>query len=264
MFYDTNVFYMPKKSLKKVNEMKKGRFVVVDGLDGVGKGVFLDAFVEEAKRQGKKVLDVDLFELHNSRLPSSSEVIEKYDLIKTSEPTYSGVGKIIREEYTRKGSSYSARIVGEAFALARRVLYEQLLIPVLEAGVDVYQSRSFSTSIIFQPQQAASEGSSLTVAEILSIPGNKFCTEHPMDYLIVPTLNDVVEVVHRFSNRDKKDNCKYENVEFQLKVKPHYESEEFKKLFESLGVKVVYLDAGVSIEHSQQQARDFYQQHLRK
>ena len=243
--------------------MKRGKFVVVDGLDGVGKGVFLEAFVDEAVKEGKLVFDVDLFEQKNGRLPSSSEVIGTYDVVKTSEPTYSGIGKIIREEYTKKESSYSARIVAEAFALGRRILYEELLLPVLKAGVDVYQSRSFSTSIVFQPQQSATEGSSFSVAEILSIPGNKFCLEHPMDFLVVPTLNNVAEVVSRFENRDKKDNCKYENLEFQLKVKPYYESEEFKQLFISLGVKVVYLDAGVSVEYSQQQAREFYKQNLK-
>ena len=242
--------------------MKRGRFVVVDGLDGVGKGVFIDTFVEEAQRQGKKVLDVDLFEKDYGRLARPDEIIGQYDVIKTSEPTYSGIGKLIREEFTKKGSTYSAGVAAEAFALCRRILYEQLLLPVLEAGVDIYQSRSFSTSVVFQRQQALEESRNFTVAEILSIPGNKFCTENPMDVLIVPTLNHVAEVVSRFENRDKKDNCKYENLDFQLKIKPHYESDEFKQLFTSLGVKVVYLDAGVSIEYSQQQAREFYQQGL--
>lgn len=243
--------------------METGKFIVVDGLDGVGKGVFIDTFVEEAKRDGKRVFDADSFEQDLGRLPSPQGLIGKFDIVKTSEPPYSGVGKIIRDELTAKGSPYNARIVAEAFALARRILYEQLLLPVLEAGIDVYQSRSFSTSVVFQPQQAATEGSSFSVAEILSIPGNKFCTEHPMDFLVVPTIKNVAEVVSRFENRDKQDNCKYENLEFQLKLKPQYESEDFKQLFASLGVTVVYLDAGVSIEYSRQQAREFYQQNLR-
>lgn len=243
--------------------MKRGRFVVVDGLDGVGKGIFLNVFVEEAQRDGKRVFDVDLFEKEHGRLPSPDLIIGSYDLIKTSEPTFSGLGKLIREEYTKKGSVYSAGFVAKAYARCRKNLYKQLLIPVREAGVDVNQSRSFSTSVVFQRQQAVNEGRTFSVSEILAIPENKFCVDYPMDILVVPTIDDAAKVVPRFENRDKKDDCRYENLDFQLKIKPHYESEEFKQLFASLGVKLIYLDAGVSVEYSKQQAREFYQQNLK-
>ena len=38
----------------------------------------------------------------------------------------------------------------------------------------------------------------------------------------------------------------------------HYKSEEFREYFESLGTRVIYLDAGVSVEYSKEQAREFY------
>lgn len=243
--------------------MKKGKFVAVDGLDGVGKGVFLNAFVEEAKKDGKRVFDVDFFEIENDCLPPADEIIKRYDAIKTSEPTYSGLGKLIREKFTKKGSAYSARFVAKAYARCRKNLYQQLLIPVREAGLDIYQSRCLAASLVFQRQQALDEKRNFGIAEIMSLPGNKFCAGYPMDFLIVPTINDPAEVVPRFENRDKRDNCRYENLKFQLKIKPHYESEEFRNFFSSLGVKLAYMDAGVSEEYSQQQAREFYQQHLK-
>ncbi len=243
--------------------MKKGISVVVDGLDGIGKGVFLNSFVEEAKKDGKRVFDVDEFEKKHNHLPLPDEIIGRYDVFKTSEPTYSGVGKLIREDFIRTGSNYSPKTVADAYALCRRILAEQLELPLLEAGVDEYKSRAFSASITFQRQSALDLGEDLSIAEIMSIPGNKYCAEHPMDYLVIPTIVNVAEVMQRIAGRDKDDNCKFENLDFQLKLKPRFESEEFKQLFASLGVKLVYMDAGVSKEYSRQQAKEFYQQNLK-
>ncbi|MDP3698443.1 MAG: hypothetical protein Q8R47_02555 [Nanoarchaeota archaeon] len=243
---------------------KKGRQVVVDGLDGVGKGVFLGTFVEEAKKEGKRVYDIHEFWKNNDYHPSPTDLIGNFDVVITSEPTFCGIGRYIRNELiARNGRSYSPRAVAEAYALDRHILYEQLLVPLLQKGIDVYQSRSFSSSITFQRQSALDVGEDLSIAEIMSIPGNKYCAEHPMDYLAIPTIKDAAEVMQRLADREKDDNCKFENLEFQLKLKPHFESEEFRNLFASLGVKLAYMDAGVSIEYSKQQAREFYQQNLR-
>jgi len=243
--------------------MKRGKFVVVDGLDGVGKGVFLDVFVEEAQKDGKRVFDVDAYEIKYDCLPSPDLIIGSYEVIKTSEPNYSGRGKVIRNDFNKKGSACSAEFMAKEYACCRKELYQHLLIPIREAGIDLYQSRSLSTSVVFQRQQAIDEGRIFSIAEILSIPENKFCADYPMDILVVPIIDDAAKVVPRFENRDKKDDCRYENLDFQLKIKPHFESQEFKELFAVLGVKLVYLDAGVSVEYSQQQAREFYQQNLK-
>src|SRR3989344_1543255 len=212
--------------------MKKGLFIVVDGLDGIGKGVFLDALVHEAKKAGKRVFDVHAFWKQNSFHPSPHDIIGKYDIVVTSEPTFVCIGSTIRQELVVKnGRKYSPQVVAQAYALDRHILYEQLIVPLL-------------------------------AAEILSLPGNAFCSRHPMDFLIIPTIPDVDEIMKRLQRREKDDNCVFENLDFQLKLKKQYESDEFRNLFTSLGAKVLYFDAGVSIEHSQQQARDFYGQHL--
>ena len=97
----------------------------------------------------------------------------------------------------------------------------------------------------------------------MSIAGNKFCAGYPMDYLVVPIISDPAESITRLAGREKDDNCKFETLDFQLKLKPHFESQEFKELFASLGVNLVYMDAGVSIGYSEEQAREFYKNHLR-
>lgn len=270
--------------------MEKGKFVVVDGLDGVGKGVFLDTFMEEAIRDGKRVYDVNKFwqgrnkhpqlsrlfsylglkvpawEIKPDFHPDPEKIIGKYDVIITSEPTFVGVGRYIREELIAKNNrNYSPEVVAQAYALDRMILYQQLLIPILNAGIDVYQSRSFSTSIVYQRQMALDEGREFSIDEILKIPGNAFCyrKENLMDHLVIPTIKDVNEAVRRAKSREKQDDCRFENLQFQLKLKRHYDSPEFRKVFESQGVKVTEMNAGISIESSKEQAIEFYWEELK-
>lgn len=244
--------------------MKKGTFVVVDGLDGVGKGVFLDTFVDEAKKEGKRVFDATGFWKAHNYHPAAADLQGNIDVLVTAEPTFCGIGQYIRIELAAKnGRSYSPQAVAEAFALDRHILYEQLVLPLLGGGIDIYQSRSFSSSITYQRQSARVQGEEFSIADILAIPGNRFCVQHPMDFLVVPTIPDIQEVMKRLAAREKDDNCKFENLDFQLKLKEHFESEEFQELFRSLGVPVVYVDAGKSLEFSREQARNFYQEHLR-
>jgi thymidylate kinase len=265
-----------KKEMEDIT-LKKGKFVVVDGIDGVGKGVFLDVFIEEAKSDGKKVLDVNKFWQENNFHPKVEILYNKFDVIVTSEPTFEGLGRYIREEMiANNGRDYSALATAEAYALNRRILYQNLLIPILETGVDVFQSRSVSTSIVYQYQQSKNELNNpdgtelfnpglgfLDSKKILKIAGNVFCLKHPMDYLIIPTIEDPTEALERAVARDKDDNCQFENIEFQLKINELYRENNFRKIFEDLGTKVLYMDAGKTLGFSIEQAKDFYRNFLR-
>ncbi len=243
---------------------KRGKFVVIDGLDGVGKGVFIRSFMDAAKADGKRIFNLHDFWRTYNFLPDVKDLVEKYDIVITAEPTFAGVGQYIRTELTAKNDrDYSPEVIAHAYALDRHILYEKLILPLLDAGVDIYQSRSFSTSIVYQRQHAMDQNVPFNVQDILAIPGNAFCYRHPMDFLIIPTINDVQEVMNRLENRDKQDNCQWESLDFQLKVKGHYESEEFKEVFTSKGVKVIFMDAGKTLDYSKQQAIEFYQEHLR-
>jgi thymidylate kinase len=247
----------------------KGNFAVVDGLDGLGKGIIINTWKEEAKKEGCRVFDVHQFWQEHDYHPNPKDIIGNYELVLTSEPTFVGIGKVIRQEIIAKnGRDYSAEVQLGAYALDRHILYEKLLLPLLEAGIKVYQSRSFSTSLVYQRQVAWDQGQRFEfkeiIKEIMSIPGNAFCLRRPMDYLFIPTIFNVEEALRRAQAREKDDNCEFENLEFQLKIKPHYESSEYRELFENWGIKVSYIDVGSSLEHSQQQAREFYRQYLSK
>src|SRR3989338_5865282 len=80
---------------------KKGRFVALDGLDKVGKGTLLGALTEYEAQQGKSVFCIDSFQKMNNRNPTVDEV-KDHDVLLTSEPTYCGLGKIIRNELIAK------------------------------------------------------------------------------------------------------------------------------------------------------------------
>src|SRR3989338_7558103 len=233
---------------------KRGKLVVFDGLDGAGKGKFLEALAEEARKSGKRIFDVHQFWAEHNFHPSPYDIIGNYDVILTSEPTFVGIGKYIRNEIIAKnGRDYHPVVHAEAYALDRRILYQQLLLPVLEAGVDVYQSRSFSTSVVYQLQMALDQKLECDIDQIMAIPGNSFCASHPMDFLVVPAIDDVNEAMKRLEGRDKNDRCEFENFDFQTKLRLHYHSEPFKALFAGLGVPLIYMDANQSVEFSQQQ-----------
>ncbi len=244
--------------------MQRGRFIVIDGMDGVGKSEFLNVFVEEAKNQGKRIFDVHEFWKENNFHPDPKDIIGNYDVLITSEPTFVTIGKVIRTELVYKnGRDYSAEVVADAYALDRRILYEQLVLPCLQAGIDIFQSRSFSTSIIFQQITAEKQGRVFNYDDILKLPGNAFCYSHPFDFLVIPTVDNVQKVIERITKRDKDDNCIFENLEFQRKVKEMFESAQFQEIFLRVGTKVVYLDAGGTLEYSKEQAKKFYDENLK-
>lgn len=242
---------------------QKGRFIVVDGLDGIGKSIFLNTLKEESEQRGKKVLDIEPFWKEYNNYPALDDIIGNYHAVLTCEPTFCGVGRIIREELIQKEKNYSVQLIAKAFAADRQKLYQKLILPLLKSGIDIYQSRSLATSLVFQRQTALNQGQTLTMEDILQIPGNAFCYRHPMDFLIIPTIDTVEEVIKRLTERkDKVDNCIFETFEFQRKLKEVYESAGFQNIFERNGTTIIYMDAGKTIEFSRQQMRNFYKEYL--
>ncbi len=185
--------------------MKKGFFIVIDGLDGVGKGTGITGIIKHLSNQGKRIFDLDKYnyEMHFYPDFSNEQVdgkpnpyfvnLNDYDVIRSSEPTFCGIGKTIRDEIIQKnGRDYSARITAWSYATDRLVLYKRVILPALESGKIVVQSRSFSTSITYQLLQAKTQNENyLGIEEILEIEGNKFVLDYMPNLLIVPTIKNV-------------------------------------------------------------------------
>ncbi len=245
-----------------------GKFIVIDGLDGVGKGVVQGAIIDYLKGQGKRVLDLHEFWKANHQHPdfSNKEIngklnphyvdLSTFDVLVSAEPTFVGIGRALREEIiTRTGRTYGAHFTALNYSNDRLVLYKRVLLPALASGKHVIQSRSVSTSLVYQPLQSVQQGDTpVTVTDIMALEGNAFALQHAPTALIVPTIRNAEEVMKRLAGREKDDNCKFENLDFQLKIKPHYEGEILKKIFEERGTRVCYLDAGKSVEDTKLQA----------
>lgn len=211
----------------------KGKFVMIDGLDGSGKGVAIDSLKEYSLSKGMKVLDLREYWKKQEGFPDISE----YDVIVSAEPTFTNIGKKIRQEMIKNGSNYNAKEIAKAYSDDRYELYKKIILPAIESGKNVFQERGVITSLAYQPLME----NSYTIDEIIELEGNRFCLEHAPDLLVITVVNPEV-VIERLSKREKQDNAMFEELEFQKRLEKVYESKWIKELFESKGSKVVYLD----------------------
>ena len=215
----------------------KGLFLIVDGIDGSGKGTAIDGIKEYYEKQGKKVFDLREYWKEVNEIPEA-EKLKEYDVIISSEPTHAEIGNIIRTEIVRTNHrTYSALSTAQAFALDREILHKKLIIPALKEGKIILQERGVMTSLVYQPIQSER----LTLQEILHLPGNKVALENAPDLLIITKIKPEA-VIGRLNHRTKKDVAIFENLFFQRKIAERYESEWLKKLFENHGSTVIYLD----------------------
>lgn len=247
-------------------------FVVIDGLDGVGKGTIERALTEYETDRKRLIFDSVDYSKKNHEIPEFNSpqlsLRDFYNTIITSEPTYAGIGRVIRDEIIAKnGRDYSFSDKIQAYSLDRLVQMKRLVIPALQEGKRVIQSRCLASTLCYQALEA--DKLELDVefihGKILEQEGNILQLKYSPDLLIIPTIKDVDELTKRIEARKKEgkdDNCVFENAEFQRALKPHFESPWLKDLFESNGTKVVYLNAGISVEETKRQAVNIYSDFL--
>jgi dTMP kinase len=217
--------------------MADGKFLMVDGLDGGGKGVVIDSLKDYFESRGLKIFDLRRYWKEKNEIPELDDV-RQYDVICSAEPTFSMVGKVIREEIVRDNNrKYSALTTAHAFSLDREILYKKLLIPARAAGKIILQERGVVTSIVYQPIQQER----MSLKDIMNLPGNRLALKNAPDLLIILKVEPAV-VIKRLSDRGKKDHAIFENLAFQRSVEERYESDWLRKLFFNFKSKVVYLD----------------------
>jgi thymidylate kinase len=256
-------------------KMRKGIFTVVDGLDAVGKGEIIRALDTYEQRLGKAVFDTVAFSKANRKgLPDLDDYWcppeTYYDVLITAEPTYAGIGHVIRNEIVENnGRRYSSESEIQAFSLDRLVNMMKLVNPALENGLNVLQSRCIASTLTYQMLRAQEEGLNPEVvrARILAHEGNRLQLERAPDLLVIPTIDNPEHLMQRLRSRrvkEKDDNAIYDNIEFQMKLKPLYESDWLRELFESHGSRVAYLNAGLEIVDSRDQAVNIYSEFLKR
>lgn len=214
----------------------KGKFVMVDGLDGSGKGTIVDGLAEWAESKALKVLDMRSYCREKGTFPSSDEIAQ-CDVVISCEPTYCYVGKAIRDELVRASErTYSAWTLAHAFSLDREILYQCVIIPAMKAGKTIFQERGLVSSLVYQPVQER-----IQLSELLKLPGNKLAMQHAPSLLLIAKVSPET-VVKRLGQRAKKDNSIFDNLSFQRKLEERYNSEWLRHLFEQHGSKIAYID----------------------
>ena len=237
----------------------RGKFIIVDGLDGIGKGVIESELVNMLKQPTFNSIQW-CKQNPDKRLDLS--LVEGYKSILSGEPTYSLLGIDIRDYLTsnqNKGIFSSDELI-QAYSLDRHIQMALFIVPVLEKGYDVIQSRSFATTLCYQTLNAEDEGKNIedTKKKILEHDGNIYELNNSPDLLIIPTIGNISELIARLNNRDKKDNTIFENEKFLRRAKPFYESNWLREIFENTGTKIAYLDAGISVESTREQTREIF------
>jgi len=265
---------------------RRGLFIVTDGLDGIGKGEVERALIQFEQRQGRAVFDTVSFSRAESKgLPELVDFwnppTRHYHTVVTAEPTYFGIGKTIRDEMISKNSRrYSAKELVYAYGIDRHVQMQRVVVTALRNGLNVIQSRccaaTFAYEVVkaYDEKRAKGEGSWETIEEfvlsqdgsevinlILNQEGNQYQLEHRPDLLIIPTIEDVGEVIRRIEARKahrKDDKSIFDDIETQKKLKVLYQSDWLRDIFEKHGTKVVHLNAGISEEETRGQAVEIY------
>jgi len=212
------------------------RFVMVDGLDGSGKGVIINALRKWAEEKQLKILDLKEYCKENNRLPEPEE-ITNFDVLISCEMTDCWIGCALREEIVRDNKrNYSITSTAHAFSLDREILYKRVIIPALKQGKYVFQERGVISSIVYQPVQG-----NISLTEIMRLPGNKLAIQNAPNLLIISQVAPET-VMHRLSQREKQDKAIFEEINFQRKLEQRYNSQWLKNLFENHGSKIVYLN----------------------
>ena len=229
------------------------RFVVVEGMDGAGKGTAIAALREWAK--GKMVCDArEYWKTHGKHPP-----IGEYDVLLTAEPTYIGEGKRLREELIQHGTTASPFEIAQAFSEDRKALYKKFVLPALKEGKYVFQERSVVSSLVYQVLME----NGYTLHHLMQLPGNRFCLEHPPGLLIIMTCDPEV-VMERLNKRaTKQDNAIFEQLEFQRRVRLAYLSEWLKELFPEAKTVVVHVDTNppMTVEGTKNEIKKIWNKH---
>jgi dTMP kinase len=235
----------------------KGKFIIIDGLDGIGKGVIISTLKSQEKN---KIFDLTDFWKLNKKHPEY-KLLKPFQIIISSEPTYAEKGIKIRKDIIKKNSDYSALQTARAYSEDRYELYKKIIIPALKDGKTIIQDRSVCSSLVYQTTQSKDK---LSMKEILKLKGNKLALNNSPNLLIIPTIKNPEELIDRLSKRKKKDNCIFENIKFQLMLKPIYEGKKLKQLFQEQETEVIYLDAGISIKKTKEQSIKIYNDFFNK
>ena len=216
---------------------KKGKYIIVDGIDGSEKSVLIKALFAYLVANGKNVFNLTEFARINGFLPSFQE-LSRYDAIFANEPTYAYAGKAIREEIilASHGRKYPPLFIAEGYSVDRGVLDMRVTCPALANGITVVKDRGLTTTLVYQTVQG------VPLNSLLSLEGNKIALETPPDIIVIADCPPDVALSRTTKRFDKQDDAIFERIDFLKKADVAFKSEWFRNIFESRGSKIIYFD----------------------
>ncbi|MCR4256388.1 MAG: hypothetical protein NUW08_01640, partial [Candidatus Uhrbacteria bacterium] len=201
----------------------QGRLIVIDAIDGAGKDTVARALKDAIRTSGRSLLDLDATAEEAGRAfvydEGTSEYLDHRDALFVSQPTYVGIGLVIREEIM-KSKAYDALSTAQAYALDRQVLYTRTVLPFLRAkpGRIVVQVRGLMSSLIYQTIQAEDEGTKLSVEQLLDVPGNRLELSRRPDLTLLLMVKPKTAAKRLAGRTDKVDGDKFSDPRFQARV----------------------------------------------
>jgi len=105
--------------------VKRGAFIVFEGIDGSGKSTHIRLLCDALRQQG-------------------------YDVLRTSEPSRGRIGRFIRDYVEHRRNRLSPEIEALLFAADRFEHVKQMITPALEAGRIVISDRYLHSSLAYQ------------------------------------------------------------------------------------------------------------------
>ena len=224
-------------------------FVIIDGIDGSGKSTIIEAWKEYLRANGNGFFDLVKYFKETGNYPEMSE-LKAYEFIISGEPTYTGIGKILREELLKDGANFPPESLAEAFSLDRLMLYKKIIIPCLKQGKVIIQDRGISSTLSYQPLT----DKKLTVKYLSKLAGNQLALKNSPNYLVLMNTKPE-EAINRLKKRtDKQDDSVFEKLKFLKKLHKVLMSKKFQTLFTKHKTKIQLLEGNQKIDIMKAQA----------
>ncbi len=156
----------------------QGNYIVIEGIDGTGKSTQVELLAKHYQSQGYVVTVVEE--------PSSDNLAQ-------TTPIAHYLRTIIKNGNLRRDPEINLALL----SAARHELWEHIIQPALERGETVLASRNYFSTLAYQGY-----GEGLSQEHIRHITG-LFTSQRYLtpDYLIILTLNDEKERMHRIQQR---------------------------------------------------------------
>ena len=214
-------------------------FLMVDGVDGSGKGTIVSMLQDALERRGKRIVNLVPI-MQKGRFPETKDWTDA-DVILTTEPMYAGAGAALRGPLLQD-PVYDARTVAMAFAVDREIHYRRIVIPARAEGRIVISERGLVSSLVYQIAAGLDE------REILALPGNALALAHAPDILVLTRLDVDTALLRLQARVDKQDNSYFEKRPMLIELIERYADPSLEKIFSDAGTRTILIDTSGSME----------------